>query len=62
MNNIASIARPGAAPATAAVGCVTTCIAVASVYLMQPVMAEVGSVYGVTPSDARLAFSAASIA
>lgn len=62
MNKIVSTTRLGAASTTAAVGCVTTCVAVASVYLTQPVMAEIGSTYGVTSSDARLAFSAVSIA
>lgn len=51
-------ARP---TATIAVACTTTCIAVASVYLTQPVFAEIAATYGRSISDARLAFSVSSI-
>ncbi len=47
---------------TIAVACLTTCIAVASVYLTQPVFAEIAATYGKPISDARLAFSVSSIA
>jgi YNFM family putative membrane transporter len=56
------ISSTSSATATATVGCITTCIAVASVYLTQPVMAEIGQSFHVLPDEARLAFSAASIA
>ena len=45
-----------------AVACMTTCIAVASVYLTQPVFSEIAAAYGRPISDARLAFSVSSIA
>ena len=48
--------------ATIAVACMTTCVAVASVYLTQPVFAEIAAAYGRSISDARLAFSVSSIA
>ena len=47
---------------TIAVACMTTCIAVASVYLTQPVFAEIAAAYGRPISDARFAFSVSSIA
>src|ERR1700753_1736352 len=60
MKPIASTDSSSSAAVTIAVGCATTCVAVASVYLTQPVMAEISSAYGVSPTDARLAFSVAS--
>lgn len=53
---------PASSTATAAIACMTTCFAVASVYVMQPVFAEVASRFQVTIGDARLAFSVVSIA
>lgn len=44
-----------------AVACVTTCLAVSSVYVMQPVMAEIAYRFSVSASDARLAFSVVSV-
>lgn len=48
--------------ATAAIACLCTCFAAASVYVMQPVLAEVASRFHVSANDARLAFSVVSIA
>jgi len=42
--------------------CLITCIAVASVYWTQVVLAEVGAAFDVSAAQARLAFSACSIA
>lgn len=62
MTTVASTPAHSPAVLTVVIGCATTCFAVASVYLMQPVMAEIGKTFHVSPNDARLAFSAASIA
>lgn len=40
----------------------TTCIAVAAVYLLQPVLAELAAHMGIAPADARLAFGIVSLA
>jgi len=42
--------------------CLMTCVAVASVYWTQAVLAEVGAAFNVSAAQARLAFSACSIA
>lgn len=55
-------ASPDHSTATLAVACLTTCIAVASVYLTQPVFADIAATYARPISDARLAFSVSSIA
>lgn len=48
--------------ATVPIACLTTCVAVASVYLTQPVFAEIALAYRLSASDARFAFSVTSIA
>ncbi|RRR99522.1 MFS transporter [Glycomyces terrestris] len=52
-------AVPWAAAATASVA---TCLAVASVYLTQPIFPEIAAHFGVADQDARFAFTAASLA
>lgn len=51
--------RPGF---VAVIACITTCFAVASVYSTQAVFSDIAIRYGVSASDARLAFSVSSIA
>lgn len=46
---------------TVTIACLATCIAVASVYMTQPVFAEIGEAYRLTAKDARIAFSVTSI-
>jgi YNFM family putative membrane transporter len=55
----ARTAVPWAAAATASV---VTCLAVASVYLTQPIFPEIAAHFGVAAQDARFAFTAASLA
>ena len=45
-----------------AIACLTTCVAVAMVYASQAVFSDIAARYGVPVSDARLSFSACSIA
>lgn len=45
-----------------AIASLVTCLAVASVYITQPILAEIAGAFGVSPTSARLAFSVASIA
>ncbi|MDE1999956.1 MAG: MFS transporter [Burkholderiales bacterium] len=53
---------PASAGTVAVIACLTTCLAVASVYIMQPVLAELASRFDISGTDARLAFSVVSIA
>lgn len=48
-------------PSQLFVACLITCVAVASVYWTQAVLAEIGAAFGVSAAQARLAFSACSI-
>ncbi|MEK8034675.1 MFS transporter [Ideonella sp. DXS29W] len=54
--------RSTGALGAAAIACLTTCIAVASVYATQAVFGDIAARFGVSITDARLSFSIGSIA